>query len=172
MADDEGGGLDDRFDITVSVEAGDWSEEDEALCGKVARATLTGVDDVPDAPMVELSLVLADDDTVQALNRDYRGKDKPTNVLSFAFSDHDDGIAPPPDAPLMLGDVIIARETVAREAEAQKKSFAAHLSHLVAHGVLHLLGYDHVEESDAQRMERTEVFILARLGLSDPYADG
>ncbi len=116
---------------------------------------------------VEISVVLADDATVRALNRDHRGKDKPTNVLSFPI-----GADGGPAAPVMLGDVVLACETVTAEAAAQGKSVADHLRHLVVHGVLHLAGHDHEDDAAAERMERLETRILAELGVGDPYEYG
>jgi probable rRNA maturation factor len=112
----------------------------------------------------ELSLVLADDATVQALNARWRGKDAPTNVLAFASDE-----PPAKGQPVLLGDVVLAYQTVAREAKEQKKRLADHLRHLVIHGVLHLLGYDHIKPAPAERMETLETRILASLGVADPY---
>jgi probable rRNA maturation factor len=112
----------------------------------------------------ELSLVLADDVTVQELNARWRGKDAPTNVLAFASDE-----PPVKGQPLLLGDVVLAYQTVAREAREQKKRLADHLRHLVIHGVLHLLGYDHIKPAPAKRMEALETRILASLGVADPY---
>jgi probable rRNA maturation factor len=106
-------------------------------------------------------VLLADDAALRALNRDWRGKDKPTNVLSF----------PAPQGGEMLGDIALAAETVAAEAQAQGKPFAAHMAHLLAHGFLHLLGYDHEIEAEAEAMEARERAILVSLGLPDPYAE-
>jgi probable rRNA maturation factor len=139
---------------------------------RAARAALQA--DLP-APLrravrrrpVELNLVLSDDKTVRQLNRDFRGIDKPTNVLSFgAAQDWQDGIV---DQPIMLGDVVLARETVAAEATAQGKSLADHARHLIVQGVLHLLGHDHQRRSAAAKMEAIEVRVLAELGVADPY---
>lgn len=105
-----------------------------------------------------LNIALASDAAVRKLNARDRGKDKPTNVLSY-----------PSGARGFLGDVVLARQTVWREARAQGKTPAAHVSHLVAHGTLHLLGYDHEKRSEAERMEGLERRILARLGIADPY---
>lgn len=157
-----------EVEIIVSVQAGDWEEKSEALAEQAANAALTMAGDLPEGAL-ELSIVLGDDGLVQQLNRDYRGKDKPTNVLSFAFEDAE-GPDAGEDAPVLLGDVIVARETVAREAAEQGKSFDAHFMHLVAHGVLHLLGYDHETEEEAGVMEALETAALAALGLPDPYA--
>ena len=117
---------------------------------------------------VEVSLVLADDITVQALNRDYRGQDKPTNVLSFAALE--DGGPALPGEPVALGDVVLALETVLREAREQGKPLADHLRHLTVHGALHLLGFDHESDEEATEMEALEVSILAGLGIADPYS--
>jgi probable rRNA maturation factor len=115
----------------------------------------------------ELSLVLSDDEEVAALNQRWRDRSGPTNVLAFASEER-----PAPPAPLILGDVVLAFETVAREAKEQKKSLANHLRHLVIHGVLHLLGYDHDAAGPARRMEALETRILATLGVADPYRVG
>ena len=106
----------------------------------------------------EVVIQLSNDDEVQALNARFRGKDKPTNVLSFP--DGEDG---------RLGDIILAYETIAREATEQHKRFKDHLAHLVVHGVLHLQGYDHETERDANRMEDKERMLLAAMGIADPY---
>jgi probable rRNA maturation factor len=112
----------------------------------------------------ELSLVLADDATVRALNARWRGKDAPTNVLAFASDELSAA-----GKPVLLGDVVLAYQTVSAEAKAQGKSLADHFRHLVIHGVLHLLGYDHVAAAPAKRMEALETRILASLGVADPY---
>lgn len=114
----------------------------------------------------ELSLVLADDATVRDLNGRWRGKDAPTNVLAFASDE-----APEPGKPALLGDVVLAFETVTHEAKSQGKRLADHLRHLVIHGVLHLLGYDHIAVAPARRMEALETRILAGLGVADPYRE-
>jgi len=114
----------------------------------------------------EVSLVLADDALVRRLNRQWRRIDAPTDVLSFAAEEQ----APAPQAPFLLGDVILAFETVSEAAEQQGKPLADHLRHLVVHGVLHLLGYDHQRPDEAEEMEALETRVLARLGVADPYA--
>jgi probable rRNA maturation factor len=122
-----------------------------------------------------------DDARIAALNADFRGKPKPTNVLSWPSEERaaeEPGGEPDwPEAgdlddPCELGDIAIAWETCAREAEDQGKPMTDHVTHLIVHGLLHCLGYDHVDEADATVMERHEVEILATLGLSDPYSDG
>ncbi|HKX10282.1 MAG TPA: rRNA maturation RNase YbeY [Stellaceae bacterium] len=115
----------------------------------------------------EVSVVLADDALVRRLNRQWRRIDAATNVLSFPALD----LELPPKAPLLLGDVVLAFETVSREAQEQGKELADHLRHLVVHGVLHLIGYDHEEPGGAEQMEALETQVLARLGVADPYAE-
>ncbi|HBV00137.1 MAG TPA: rRNA maturation RNase YbeY [Thalassospira lucentensis] len=122
--------------------------------------------------MVEIGVRLSDDAAVRILNRDYRDKDKPTNVLSFAAlesADDTSAFLMAPEMPLLLGDIVIARETCAREAIEQKKSLKNHLVHLAVHGTLHLVGYDHMVDDEAEEMEDLERQILARLGIDDPY---
>jgi probable rRNA maturation factor len=113
----------------------------------------------------ELAVVLSDDAAIRALNRDWRGKDAATNVLSFPAKDARSDRR----APHLLGDIVIAHETVAREAAAEDKPFMHHLVHLAVHGFLHLAGYDHETNKDAAAMERLEIAILARLDVPDPY---
>lgn len=145
------------IDVEVDVEA--WLSalpDAEPLADNAAQTALT---------MAEaggsLVVLLTDDATVRDLNARFRDKDQPTNVLSFPAPQNPDG---------HLGDVCLAYETCAREADAQDKTLAAHLQHLVAHGVLHLVGYDHGVDADAEIMEALERRIVAALGLADPYA--
>ncbi len=111
----------------------------------------------------ELTIRIVDDAESQALNSQYRGKDKPTNVLSFPFE------APPGIALPLLGDLVICAPVVAQEAQEQGKTLAAHWAHMVIHGTLHLLGYDHIKDQDAERMEAKETALLDSLGYPDPY---
>jgi probable rRNA maturation factor len=115
--------------------------------------------------IIEISIVLADNDFIQSLNKTYRGKDKPTNVLSFP---QDPGVE---DEMINLGDVILAYQTVQAEAQNQKKSFDDHVAHLLVHGILHLLEYDHENEQEAEEMEALEIRILESLGIKNPYGD-
>ena len=135
----------------------------EQICREAALAAIAGAG--VKLGNAELSLVLADDAEIRDLNRRWRGKDAPTNVLSFPA----EAERPAPDAPLLLGDVVLAFETVSREAAAQDKSLDRHVRHLIVHGVLHLLGYDHEVEPEALRMEALETEILGGLGVPDPY---
>jgi probable rRNA maturation factor len=114
----------------------------------------------------EVAIVLTDDSGIRTLNRDWRGIDKPTNVLSFPSAQTPANASPSP----MLGDIAIAYETTRREAEREHKPFAHHLSHLAVHGFLHLVGYDHENDADAEKMEDLERTILTSLGVPDPYA--
>jgi probable rRNA maturation factor len=109
----------------------------------------------------ELDIVLTDDSTIRALNRDWRGADKATNVLAFPTKDAAAG---------HLGDIVLAFETISREARSERKPLAHHLAHLAVHGFLHLVGYDHERTKDALAMERTERRILGQLAIPDPYA--
>jgi probable rRNA maturation factor len=116
----------------------------------------------------ELTVMLTDDGGIRTLNSNWRGIDKPTNVLSFpALQPVGDT---PDDMPRMLGDIAIAYETTRREADEEDKPFDHHLSHLAVHGFLHLIGYDHENDDDAEAMEALEREILAQLGIPDPYA--
>lgn len=161
-----------KLDIQIAVEAEGWAPETEleSLAGKVletAAEYLRNEEKQPFPAMpVEVSLVFSNDEQVRAVNAEWRGQDRPTNVLSFPAFPLVPGGKPGP----MLGDIIIARETVEREAVDLEKSFTDHLTHLMVHGFLHLFGYDHMDGEEAERMESLETRILAALGLSDPYA--
>ncbi len=111
----------------------------------------------------EVTIRLVDEQESQQLNHQYRGKDKPTNVLSFPFE------APSGITIHLLGDIIICKQVVEKEALEQKKSLSAHWAHMVVHGTLHLLGYDHIEDDEAQQMESLETEIMQNLGFDDPY---
>ncbi|AYV22148.1 rRNA maturation RNase YbeY [Vibrio mediterranei] len=111
----------------------------------------------------ELTIRIVDEEESQQLNRDYRGKDKPTNVLSFPFE------APPGVEMDLLGDMIICRQVVEKEAIEQSKPLIAHWAHMVVHGSLHLLGYDHIEDDEAEEMEALETEIMLDMGFDDPY---
>lgn len=160
------------LDIQISVEEGDWPSEEtlQALAERVLGAAAIHLKTQEKQPFPktapELSLVFTDDASIREINAEWREQDKATNVLSFPAFPLVPGGKPGP----MLGDIIIARETVEREAAELEKSFDDHLTHLMVHGFLHLFGYDHMNNSEAERMEGLETRILAGLGLSDPYA--
>ncbi len=155
----------DSVDLDVSIPTAAWlsaEPEVEALVTRAVDATLTAAGPVGE---VELSVLLTDDNQQAALNVAHRGKSGSTNVLSFP------SVHVPPAGPWPLGDITLALETVRREAVEQDKPFADHTTHLVVHGVLHLLGFDHEADADARAMERQETAILAGLGIADPYDD-
>ncbi|MEO0545616.1 MAG: rRNA maturation RNase YbeY [Pseudomonadota bacterium] len=150
----------------VAVDAELWGNEQAltALSERALNAAAAHVADLlPDDP--EVSVVFTDDTSIQALNAQWRGMDKPTNVLSFAAND-----ASGPTSPL-LGDIVLALQTIAREAKAQEKAFDDHVTHLLVHGFLHLLGHDHLDDEEADAMEETERRVLAGLGIADPYGE-
>jgi probable rRNA maturation factor len=146
--------------IDVVVECALWKRNDGVK--SAARRAVTKAADVLSTPSSELAIVLTDDSTIRLLNRDWRGVDAPTNVLSFP-AEHAGG------APPFIGDIVLAYETIATEAAAERKPLAHHIAHLAVHGFLHLLGYDHVRKKDAQTMEAVERDILRRLRIPDPY---
>jgi probable rRNA maturation factor len=157
----------DDLTLDVIIEFDGWSllENAKALAERAGRAAFAAGGDI-DGP-AEAGITLTDDETVRALNRDYRGKDKPTNVLSFAALDADGPAAP--GAPVLLGDIVVAYQTMAAEAERDGKSRGDHFTHLVVHGMLHLLGFDHEDDDEAERMESLETAVLSGLGVADPY---
>ena len=154
----------------ILVVADCWRDEPEAdaVIQRAIAAAADAVDD--DVAEAEIAVMLTDDSGIRTLNSNWRGIDKPTNVLSFPALQPER--APKPgDAPRMLGDIAIAYETMRREADEEQKPFDHHLSHLAVHGFLHLIGYDHEKDDDAEVMESLEREILAQLGIPDPYAD-
>lgn len=159
------------IEVDVLVEADAWSalpaapELIEVAVAAACRAAAADIeDDLPEA--AEIAVMLTDDEGIKALNRDWRGKDKATNVLSFPSPE----VARAGGDP-HLGDIAIAYETMAREAESEGKPLANHLVHLAVHGTLHLLGHDHEEVGEAEAMEALERSILAGLGVPDPYTE-
>ena len=154
-----------RYDVAINADG--WQSEHSLrmLVDRVLEATLHALefDDVDS----ELSLVFTDDANICTINAKWRHIDKATNVLSFPAFSIQPGQRPGP----ILGDIVIARETVQREAQEENKSFDDHLSHLIVHGLLHLTGYDHQNDEEAEQMESLERKILASLGISDPYND-
>jgi probable rRNA maturation factor len=155
------------MDIDFLIEDDAWLAVPEPL----ARRAIMAVFEVLERPVpqAELSIVFTSDAAVAELNRTWRGKAQPTNVLSFPAAA---GPGPTPGgAPQPLGDIVLAAGVVSAEASAQGKPLANHTTHLIVHGVLHLLGFDHADEAHAEAMERLETEVMTRLGLPDPYED-
>ena len=157
-----------QTEILVTADCWQSETDAEAVIHRAIEAAAETVEaDVSDA---ELAIMLTDDNGIRILNKNWRGIDKPTNVLSFPAL-QPAGPSGPDDAPRMLGDIAIAYETMRREADGEQKPFDHHLSHLTVHGFLHLIGYDHEDDAEAEIMEALEVKILAQLGIPNPYAD-
>ena len=148
--------------------AGEW----EALAERAVQAAGVG-EPLLANPRLMASLLFTSDAEVHALNREWRQRDKPTNVLSFPMLERDEleGLAPD-GPPVMLGDIALAYETCAREAAEKAVPLEAHAAHLIVHGLLHLAGHDHVDsDAQAEQMEALETAILAKLGITDPYGE-
>jgi probable rRNA maturation factor len=154
----------------VLVVADVWQAEPDAET--VIHRAITAAAEFVNAGIgeAELAVMLTDDAGIRTLNSNWRGIDKPTNVLSFPALPPS-GPSGPGDAPRMLGDIAIAYQTTRQEADDEQKPFDHHLSHLAIHGFLHLIGYDHEQDDDAEDMETLEREILAQLGIPDPYGD-
>lgn len=148
----------------------DWEvRASEAVAAALALTPHAALGDA--APIVEIAVRLTDDAEVHQLNRDFRDKDKPTNVLSFPQYEPDDfaSLGNSDDGEILIGDIVLARETCAREAKEKGISITDHATHLIVHGALHLVGYDHMDDASANAMEGLEVKALATLGLRNPY---
>ena len=175
---DAGSGHNADFETNVSafpatevlVTAECWQAEPNA--DAVIHRAIEAAAEIADADVAgaELAVMLTDDSGIRTLNANWRSIDKPTNVLSFPALQPEGG-GGPDDAPRMLGDIAIAYETTRREDDDEQKPFDHHLSHLAVHGFLHLIGYDHENDDDAEDMESLEREILSSLGIPDPYAD-
>ncbi len=146
------------IDLQVAFEGADWLPEQRDF-ERWAGAALQG-----EAP-AEVCIRIVDNDESQSLNHDYRGKDKPTNVLSFPFE------APEHVSLDLLGDLVLCAPVIAQESTEQNKPLAAHWAHMVVHGLLHLQGYDHLDDAEAEEMEALEIEIMHRLGFANPYLD-
>jgi probable rRNA maturation factor len=164
------------IEVDISAEP-IWGDSDwQAPCDKAVSAALN----VAPFPRLSetkaavcISIRFADDAEVHVLNRDYRGKDQPTNILSFPMVQRDmlEIVANTDDGEILLGDMILAHETCAREAQEKAIPLPQHVAHLIVHGTLHLLGFDHMNDSEAEAMEALEVKALASMGLPNPYSD-
>lgn len=159
--------------LDISIEA-DWPGQTdwEALAERAAEALATFAPELAN-PRLSASLLFADDAEVHELNREWRGKDKPTNVLSFPMLERSELLDLPAEGPPeLLGDIALALETCAREAAEKGLSLEHHATHLIVHGLLHLAGHDHeISPEDARAMEMLEIKALALLGIADPYGD-
>ena len=159
--------------MELEIEVDGWPEGAwEALAQRAAQAAAS-VEPALANPRLESSMLFTSDAEVHELNRDWREKDKPTNVLSFPMLERDELVALPSDGPpVLLGDIALAHETCAREAGEKNATLEDHATHLVIHGLLHLAGLDHeISTKDAEEMEALEVKALAQLGIADPYGD-
>jgi probable rRNA maturation factor len=149
--------------VDVIVQSPRWRAQPRAAA--LVRTAIAAAANAVSTPQAELAILLTDDSAIRVLNRQWRKLDAPTNVLSFpakaARAIH--------DLPQHLGDIVIAYETTAREAAAERQPFGHHLVHLAVHGYLHLLGYDHATDREAKKMEQLEVTILAQLDVPNPY---
>ena len=149
--------------IDIAIQHDGWNEQISDIDGLVETAVTQILSGLGAPKLGELSVALVSDAEIQTLNRDYRGKDKPTNVLSFPATNTLDGPAP------LLGDIVLALETVMREAEEKSTTLEAHVSHLIIHGFLHLQGYEHEIDDEAAKMEALEITALAALKIDNPY---
>jgi probable rRNA maturation factor len=151
--------------LDILVEAGEWPPKArlrKIAAGVIEAAAIRLGLDLPEG--AEVSIVFTDDAHIKSLNRKFRQKNKPTNVLSFPGAPAANGGIGP-----ILGDVVLAQETVSKEAAAEGLTLEAHLAHLILHGFLHILGYDHEDDGEAQIMEGLETAILGGIGIADPY---
>lgn len=160
-----------EISIEIAVDSNRWEDIEafELLTQDTSQTVIAWLEEYesiifPQIPM-ELSVLFTDDASIKEINSEWRKQDKATNVLSFPTKELSVGDTPLP----LLGDIIFAHETILREAEELTKSFEEHFTHLFIHGFLHLLGYDHINDTDAEQMERIETGILTSIGLSDPY---
>lgn len=161
----------DALVVEVITESPEWNASlprAEYTCWQAAVAAFEEVQ--PNTRGAEVNVILTDDARIKFLNKSYRNRDEPTDVLSFPILGEDSAaVSLMPNQPLLLGDIVIALETTTADAVKFEKPLSEHLSHLVVHGMLHLCGYNHLVDADAHEMERLETKILVLLGLSDPY---
>lgn len=154
--------------IEINHEAPEFKQQIEAINSyikKLSKRVIVSESNLSEVNEVIISVLLTNDDSIRQLNHDFRGKDKATNVLSFPMQESLEN----PDTSVYLGDIALSYETVADEAVKQNKSFKDHFTHLYIHGMLHLMGYDHEHDQDAEIMEAKEIAILKDLGIGNPY---
>jgi probable rRNA maturation factor len=159
--------------MQLDTDIEDWPAGGWEVLAEAAAAAAGAVEAALANPRLVVSVLFTGDAAIHELNRDWRGRDKPTNVLSFPMLTRAELVSLAFDGPpVMLGDIALAHETCAREAAERGIALADHAAHLIVHGLLHLAGHDHVSAPDeAEAMEALEIAILARLGIADPYAD-
>lgn len=171
VADDGSWHISVAYNATWTEALPGWRDAVTVIGKVVAPHLIQCLKDEGTLAPVEINILLTNDDEVQELNRDYREKDSATNVLSFAsWWDDDCPPSPAPGVPIVLGDLVLALETLEAEAEAEEKILNDHFCHLILHGILHLIGYDHMEDDEAEDMESLETQLLAILGIADPHA--
>ena len=161
-----------QISIEVNIEEVKWQKELPDVERIIEQACITALQSTGitrNTEYIEISVLLANDKTIQNLNGNYRGKDKPTNVLSFPQEELVAGKYRGIAKNISLGDIIFALETIQKEATEQNKTFHGHLVHLAVHGTLHLIGYDHQKKAEAEIMEALEIGILDKLGIASPY---
>ncbi|HEX4504553.1 MAG TPA: rRNA maturation RNase YbeY [Alphaproteobacteria bacterium] len=163
-----------RLRLALEIEDTRWTGALPDVAELLEKAIALALADVDDrSRTIEVGVRLVDDGTIQGLNRDWRGRDKPTNVLSFPMGDPAPVGNPAmgdPDFPWLIGDIVMSFDTMKAEAERDGKPLEHHLVHLAVHAALHLIGHDHEDEAEAEAMEAAEVELLANLGIPDPYA--
>lgn len=155
------------IDIQINITSDNWKpflKSNPSIIKKTVQQAFASIENsLPKTKTIELSLLFCDDSEMQTLNKQYRGNNKPTNVLSFPQADIiGNDIA-------TIGDIILSYDTIRQEAIDQEKALIDHVQHLLVHGILHLLGHDHVKNKDAIKMEKLEVEILKKLGVKNPY---
>jgi probable rRNA maturation factor len=158
-----------RLRLALEIEDPRWPQALPKIAELLEKAIALALSDVDDrSRTIEVGVRLVDDGTIQGLNRDWRGRDKPTNVLSFPLGDP----APvdEPDFPWLIGDIVMSFDTMKAEAARDGKPLEHHVVHLALHAALHLIGHDHEDEAEAEAMEAAEIKLLAGLGIPDPYA--
>jgi probable rRNA maturation factor len=156
--------------LALDVEDPRWVEALPDVAALIERAVGQALAEVLSGPRpIEVGVRMVDDAAIAALNRDWRGRDRPTNVLSFPMGEP--APAPDPALPWLIGDIVMAYETVTAEAARDGKPLDHHVAHLAIHAALHLLGHDHETDSEAETMEQAEIRLLRRLGIADPYRE-
>ena len=155
--------------LALEIEDARWDAALPNAAALIEQAVSLALADIdPQGRVIEVGVRLVDDGTIQGLNRDWRGRDKPTNVLSFPLGDA--GPVTDPDFPWLIGDIVMSYDTVTAEAIRDSKPLEHHVVHLAIHATLHLIGHDHEDEAEAEAMEAAEIRLLAGLGIADPYA--